>query len=189
MVSFPRVRGKAGMGVRVDEMPEDHVADAFDVAQDFIIPEPDNMESPGTQTGIPVRIRCGRLMLASVDLDHQSPFKANEIHDVYPDRILTTEADARNLSSPQLPPQPGFSVGHRAAQSSGEVAFLSFAHHCTPELEAREHGWKICSAVSEKPAFPASFCKSGKPYPHPSLPPQAGEGAKCQPSRAGGGRS
>ena len=120
------------MGVRVDEVTQDHFADTFDVDQDLIIPEPNDNKSVVAQTGISMKICRGRMMLASVDFDCQASFKTDKIRDVDSDRILTPKADARNLSSSQMSPQSAFGIGQRAAQLTREVAFLSFAHPCAP---------------------------------------------------------
>jgi hypothetical protein len=64
--------------------------------------------------------------LATIDLDHQSFFQADQVNDVTADRALTSELVALHLLAPQPFPEQALGVGHLFSQGLGNRA----ARHC-----------------------------------------------------------
>jgi hypothetical protein len=132
--SFPRLRGKAGMG-DCRERFQDHVANAFDLFEDLIIPETQGPKPQLAQMGIALDIPGGVRMLASIHLDNQSSLDTDEIGDEGADRALAPEPVPSKLPMAQASPQHAFGVGHFPPQSTGEIQLLPFPHHALRFIE------------------------------------------------------
>ena len=67
--------------------------DTREICQHFVMREPKNYKSlfakPGITRCVPLRLNDG--MLATINLDDESRFRANEVHDVKTDRKLSPE--------------------------------------------------------------------------------------------------
>lgn len=102
------------MGVRVAQMPQDHVADAFGVAEDIIIPEAKHFKALTSQKCVSAGIDLP-IVLAAIHLDHQQSLQTSKIHDVGSDRKLATESKASHVATTKLLPESTLSIAHGAA--------------------------------------------------------------------------
>jgi hypothetical protein len=59
-------------------------------------------------------------VLATIDLDNQSPLKAEEIHDIRPDRSLPPELSPIELSEAKTRPKATFRICQPLPQPSGK---------------------------------------------------------------------
>ena len=128
--SFPRLRGKAGMGVGVAEVPQDHVADAFEVLENIIIPEPHYGESLAAQERIAMGVGLRPVVLAAIDFYQQLLLQTGEVDDVRADRMLTSKSASHELPATQALPQLLLGIGHVAPELAREIPILSVAHPC-----------------------------------------------------------
>lgn len=92
-------------GVSGAKRAADRFDDAFDVAEDVVVPEAQNTKTFAVE---PVRafdifLRTVR-MLSAINLDDEPSFKANEIDDEASDRRLAAEAMAIELPKAQVAP-------------------------------------------------------------------------------------
>jgi len=85
---------------------EDHRANALEILQHFVIPEPQHTE------GFAVKKLCSLAVvlsdvrvLTTVDLDHQTVRKADEIENVTPHRLLSADLEPRQLSTAENAPE------------------------------------------------------------------------------------
>ena len=89
------------MGASFRETPGNHVVDALQVGRDFVIPEPQHLQSFAVEEKIARRVGGAVQMLAAVGFDHQPRFQAGEVDDVGTDGVLPAEAVAVDLAVPQ----------------------------------------------------------------------------------------
>jgi hypothetical protein len=96
----------------------DRLQHAIDVAQDVVVPEPQNaiavLCEPPIAHGI-ARVCC---MLSAVDLDHQVLFATDEIDNVGPDRLLPDELVAAQAAGADAIPELLLRVGRLATQAA-----------------------------------------------------------------------
>ena len=100
----------------------DLVQDALCLVQDFEVPEAKGAKPEGRQS------RCSRLicvhlkgMLTSVDFNDQGFVHAQEVDDVWPDRLLAPKLEAVQSAIAQMPPEPLFGLRCVPSQVSGAL--------------------------------------------------------------------
>jgi hypothetical protein len=86
------------------------------------IPEAQNAKPTRSQTGVAIVV-VDRLshVLATVQLNDDRGFKANEVTDVRADRMLSSEFEAVQLASSQMMPKETFGFRGVVAQVAGVV--------------------------------------------------------------------
>ena len=114
---------------------QDHVANAFDLFEDFIIPETQDPKPQFAQMGIALDIPGGVRMLPSIHSDNQSSLDTHEISDAGADRTLAPEPVPSKLPMAHASPQHAFGVGRFPSQSTGEIPLLPFPHHAFRFIE------------------------------------------------------
>ncbi|HVT35054.1 MAG TPA: hypothetical protein VHE37_05700 [Nevskiaceae bacterium] len=89
--------------------------------QDFTVPEAQHPESFAVQKSGAEFILPPIDMLATVELDDQAAFQADEIGDVFADRLLAAKLAAAELPAPRITPQVQPGIGLRTAQISRQI--------------------------------------------------------------------
>ena len=98
----------------------DRVDDIVRRSQNLIVPEAQNLEAIRAQPLCSMLVVHGtrlQVVLSSVDLNNQSAFKADKVHNVDAQSMLTSEIIAQRLIS-QAAPQATFCICHLAAKIS-----------------------------------------------------------------------
>src|SRR5690348_15909218 len=104
LFSFPRARGKAGMGAgRAKSLVNDrkHLLCAH---QHVVIPEAQHTVAAFMQAIRTRDVTRGVEVLTAVHFDDQLGFEAREIHDIWTDRKLAPKSGAKKLPAPQMMP-------------------------------------------------------------------------------------
>jgi hypothetical protein len=112
------------------EVRPNRTNDAVESANDFVIPEPQDAESPSFNVVVPRAIMSDPAvgMLRPIEFDHEASFEAHEIDCVRANRNLPAELVAAQLASTQAGPQQAFRVCRIAAKVAGEVC--GGRYHC-----------------------------------------------------------
>jgi hypothetical protein len=170
-----QTRSRSGTRGSFQEPLQDHFANAFDVGENIIIPEAEDLKAVPMQKGVAGDVRRGTRVLSTIDLDRKPQLHAGEIDDIRSDRMLAADFGRGELPAAQAPPQQALGIGHVAAQAPGCPYFLALAHPCAPDVRFHQIGetkhsreQPTCAGAHQE--MPQSAC------PHPSLPPPAGEG-------------
>ena len=101
--------------------------------KDIVIPEPQYLESFGSQPGIAFLILRRLEMLAAIRLNDQSSTHMHEIDDVIADRLLAAEFLPVQSMAAQVAPEERLGVGHLPAQLLCELdLFQGFPLSPTP---------------------------------------------------------
>jgi hypothetical protein len=98
-------------------------SDRCGIAQNFDGGDADDLVTFGPQPSIPAHVTFGivaHLVQDSVDLDHQSPACAVEVHDEIPDRVMIAELYAE-WSLAEVAPQHTLGQRHLAALFAGAI--------------------------------------------------------------------
>jgi hypothetical protein len=100
--------------VRFTEHGKDSLADPLSVLQYFRVLKAKNAEPLCFQ----IRRSFGSIayVLASIDLDNQSAFEADEVDDVSVDWLLSTELRMRKVAGPQYAPKRPLGICHVSAK-------------------------------------------------------------------------
>src|SRR5699024_4194271 len=77
------VRGRGALGLMEDRRePLQH---AFEIPENFVVPEANRAVSELTQLPVPRRISCAVGVLTTIDLDHETAFNTQEVGGPAPD--------------------------------------------------------------------------------------------------------
>jgi hypothetical protein len=88
---------------------EDHVPNAFDISEHFIIPEAQDAIAVVDEPSISDSVSRVRRVLTTIDFDNESFFSADEIDDVGTDCFLPHEFESAEASGAQVFPK--FALG------------------------------------------------------------------------------
>jgi hypothetical protein len=83
---------------------------AVEIVEHFRVPDPQHVIALGFEPCRAPRVEClllGLAMLAAVDFDDETPAQADEIADVWTQRMLAAKAMARQLPLAQFAPEFG----------------------------------------------------------------------------------
>jgi hypothetical protein len=90
---------------------DNHVNNSIDVLKYIVIPKSQDIETLIPQPDISLNIVSYLLtMLSAVDLDDQSFFQTNKIHDVASQRLLAAKLQTVYLPESEFPPKQPLSV-------------------------------------------------------------------------------
>ena len=103
---------RGGGSKRLGDMDQD----AFDVSQNFVVPEPQHPIADTFEPRGPPFIGLALAMLTTIDLDDQSRLLTNEIGNVTSNRLLPSPLRFR-LACAQLLPEPALGIGHVPTQA------------------------------------------------------------------------
>jgi hypothetical protein len=77
-----------------------------------VVPESKDPEAPGTQhTVAPTVVARALLVLPAIQLDNQAMFNADEVDDVWADRMLPSELRSAHAPRSQVIPEPALRFG------------------------------------------------------------------------------
>ena len=62
------------------------------------------------------------VVLSTVQLDDESELETREVREIGPDRMVSAEVQAQELTATQMPPEAAFGVGRLAAETAGKLA-------------------------------------------------------------------
>ena len=104
-----------------EEMPrlqhgEDGIEHRIQILHDVAIPEPEDAVAACYQKGVAHLVVLAFGVLASVELHDQLALAADEVREIWTDRLLAHELVSGELAIVQAIPEPSFSVGLRAAK-------------------------------------------------------------------------
>jgi hypothetical protein len=100
--------------------------DTFNILQNIVIPEPQNLVTLGFKTLCPLSIGDTTLrVLSAVNLDSEALLYANEIDDILPDGKLPSEFEFTHLAHSQVTPEQALGVGSVASEFARDGARLS----------------------------------------------------------------
>ena len=112
-------------------------------------------------------------MLASVEFHHQAGFEASEVGDEASNGVLTAKSIAIQLPLPQMKPETGFGICHRAAKLAHECCAGCVAH-------ARRVRWLDCCRMPTEWANLQIEIRWNAPFsPAGSFPRCKGEATTC----------
>jgi len=98
---------------------------AFEIAQDVVVPEPYDVITRFFQPAGPRNIRGGTFgMLSAIDLDNQIQLERDEIDDAAGDRLLPLERDAQETPITTLAPDQLLGIRHLARKRTRSLAHL-----------------------------------------------------------------
>ena len=101
---------------------EDRVDDVLRPSQHIAVPEPQDPEAMAPQACVSMQVlRSPIEVLAAIQFDDHSGFKANEVADIDVDRMLPPERVAVQLPTAQPTPKALFSGSLILAELAGEV--------------------------------------------------------------------
>ncbi len=81
-----------GQPTSATQRKKDGLEHLIRLAQDLIVPKPQNSETTGFQVGRSPRIRCALFnVLAAIHFHDQTSIQADEIDEIGPDRMLPAE--------------------------------------------------------------------------------------------------
>ena len=103
---------KGGRGLRRSQHINNHSQHLINTIQHIMIPKAQHTKVIVAHPDIARRVGRRFEMLAAVDLDDKVRLNADEICDVWSNRVLFAEAKIVELASAQMKPEPCFRVGH-----------------------------------------------------------------------------
>jgi hypothetical protein len=169
----PRVRGEGrGEGRSRGRCGKDYVPNAFDILQDFIVPEMEDAIAALCQPLIAYGVAPVFGVLAAVDFDNESFLPTNKIDDIRPDGFLTHEFESTERSRTQEAPKLPFSLSGISPQSPGQPRLRHF-----------------CAAHASRPPHPNPLPARGKreqPAARPGHVPVPANSGRFQPERTHG---
>ena len=143
-------------------------ADSFNVANNVIIPEPDNLPSRRLEASRAGSVTFGARhfsMLRSVDLDHQPVRRTGEINDVAGDRHLSAKAEVHQSVRPDGVPKTQLGLRHGAAHLPGAGAMprwdRAMRHRFSPLIRTTTDS-TAASALVTPLCLPASPPQGGR---------------------------
>lgn len=99
-----------------------HFENAFDIAENIVVPEANDVIAPLLQDARPLGIEsCSRVVLATINFDNEFQVKGDEIDNVVADRNLTLELNVVESSAAQFRPEQSFSIGGSFAEATREM--------------------------------------------------------------------
>jgi len=107
-----RVRGDLKLGC-------EHLQDAVEITENFIIPDPGNAISEGIQVSIAALIRGTVGMLSAIDLNDETLLAAYKIDVIRSDRLLARELQPTETTVAQRQPQDPFGPRASSSQRAG----------------------------------------------------------------------
>ena len=136
IASAIRVRGRLGKGSR------DHLQNTADIAQDVVIPEPQDAVVARAQPLVADQVFRTIGVLPAIDFDDQSAVTADKIDRVRPDRLLTNKFVAEHAARPQLLPQKALGRGRVSSQIARPLSarLICLPHAKAPPRPARVAG-------------------------------------------------
>jgi hypothetical protein len=109
------------------QRPQDRVDDPVDVSIDFVVAEASHPVALIVQElftrAIAMTFILGR-MSPTVDLDDKFFFAANEICEIWTNRLLPDELEPAESAVSKSPPIPAFSLGLVSAQPASSARFV-----------------------------------------------------------------
>ena len=158
---LPPCGGGSGWGVR--QCYVDPLDDPIGLSKHIVIPEPEDSKTlrfPPRSSAVVMLTSSS--MLATIDLDNQPRFQANEVQDVRTDRDLTTKAMTADLVPAESRPEVQFRIRHRGSEIAGSPnTWARFRLAANPRLYP----------LADRPAFrdlPGSLAEG--PFRPPALP-------------------
>src|SRR5215203_4775744 len=170
-LSRPAARGVIAMTSRSllvptlgEEMPrlqhgEDGIEHRIQILHDVAIPEPEDAVAACYQKGVAHLVVLAFGVLASVELDDQLALAADEVREIWTDRLLAHELVSGELAIVQAIPEPSFSVGLRAAKMAriGGLPLVRSAHD-----QSRMAGALPLPACGERASQPSSAARRAR---------------------------
>jgi hypothetical protein len=128
-----RDRFRAGATARAHALAlacdaQDGFEDGLSPGERVIVPEAQCMKTIAGKTGVADFVGGRIQVLATVELDDERDFKADEIKHVETEWMLAAEAMAGELAILEMAPEVAFGLGLVAAQVAGQVALGAVAH-------------------------------------------------------------
>ena len=107
------------------ERSEDLSEHALGVRQHVVVPEAKHAPAEPCKIEVARLVRCGVSMLPAVDLHNHSRFDTSKIGDVGRDRVLASEAPAREPVISETSPQASLCIRHFPSESAGTMLCAS----------------------------------------------------------------
>jgi hypothetical protein len=98
------------------EFSQQHLQDALDILQHFVVPEADHAVSERPQIGITLRVIGSGCVLAAVHFYNEPPLAAQKVGVISPDWFLPDELECAELAVAQMAPKRLLRLRHRTAE-------------------------------------------------------------------------